>query len=425
MDIAITPKKLDGSIFAIPSKSVAHRLLICAAFADAPSDIEVNRTNDDIEATVSCLNSMGADISYTDGIYHVVPVNRSHVLTDIEADCGESGSTLRFLLPVIGALGLNAKIKMHGRLPERPLSPLKELLVEKGMKINRQGDTLCCSGTLSGDTYKIDGGVSSQFISGLMFALPLIDGDSKIVITGNTESQNYIDMTYNALKAFDADIEKHENTFNIKSKKFKSPKKLSVEGDWSNGAFWLCASLISNKLDGKSKIAVKGLDLNSAQGDRSICDVIKSLGGTVQSEENLICTADRLSGCVTDARHIPDLVPVICAVASISEGKTTIINAKRLRLKESDRIESVYNALSALGAHIHTTDDGLVISGKDKLTGGTVDGSGDHRIVMTAAVASIACDNKVIIKGAQAVNKSYPDFWEDFKKLGGKFEILT
>ncbi len=424
MDIAITPKKLNGEIFAIPSKSVAHRLLICAAFADSATYIKVDRTNDDIETTVNCLRGIGADITYENNTYCVTPLKCRDILKDLQIDCGESGSTLRFLLPVVGALGLDVKIKMHGRLPSRPLSPLKELLEEKGMSIKLREDTLYCSGKICSGNYEIDGGVSSQFISGLMFALPLLEEESKITITGNIESKNYIDLTYDALKTFGADITREDNCFFIKPKKFASPKKLSVEGDWSNAAFWLIASLLSNYCDGDYSVKIKGLNLNSAQGDKKICDVIKSFGGKIKDTEGLFCASDNLTGCVVDAKNIPDLVPVICAGASITKGKTTIINAQRLRLKESDRIESVFEALSSLGANIQKTEDGLIIDGKKSLTGGTIDGYGDHRIVMTSAIASIVCKDKVIIKGAEAVNKSYPDFWDDFKALGGEFEVL-
>ena len=424
MDIAVTPNILNGKIQIIPSKSVAHRLLICASLAKCETQIKVDRTNNDIEATASCLNSMGANIDYSDGTYTVRPISFDALPKNIVMDCGESGSTLRFLLPVIGALGQNAKIKMHGRLPLRPLSPLKELLISKGMSITQENDTLLCSGKIESGDYEIDGGVSSQFISGLMFALAVLDNKSNIIITGKTESKNYIDMTYNALKTFGADICESNFGFNINGKQLKSPDTIFVEGDWSNGAFWLCASALSNMCDSTKAISVTGLDLSSAQGDKEIADILKIFGCSITSENRLICTAKSLTGCTIDAKHIPDLVPALCTVASIANGTTKVINAQRLRIKESDRLESIYNILTTLGGDVKITDDGLEITGKPNLNGGTVESFGDHRIVMASAILSVICKNKVIIKGAEAVNKSYPDFWNDFKALGGMFEIL-
>ncbi len=424
MDIVVTPKTLNGKVQIIPSKSVAHRLLICASFANGETKIKVDRTNNDIEATASCLNSMGADIDYKDGTYTVKPIDFKNLPDNIVMDCGESGSTLRFLLPVIGALGQNAKIKMHGRLPSRPLSPLKELLNSKGMNISQDGDTLLCSGKIKSGDYEIDGGVSSQFISGLMFSLSILKNKSTITITGKTESKNYIDMTYNALKVFEADICKSNFGFSINGTQLKSPDTVFVEGDWSNGAFWLCASALSNLCDSTKHINVTGLDLSSAQGDRKVSDILRNFGCSITSENGLICTAKSLTGCTIDAKHIPDLVPALCTVAGIAKGTTKVINAERLRIKESDRLESIYNILTALGGDVKITDDGLEITGRPKLNGGTVDGYGDHRIVMASAILSAICKEKVIIKGAEAVDKSYPDFWNDFKKLGGMFEIL-
>ena len=408
-------KTTKDKIKAISSKSEAHRLLICAALSDGQTSIVCNDTNEDISATVNCLNSLGAKIvreknDSGEMTYIVSPISEPPKY--VSFDCGESGSTLRFLLPVVAALGIECDIYMHGRLPERPLSPLYELLTENGVSISPQGSNpLHVSGKLNAGDYSIVGNISSQFISGLLFALPFTDGDSTLTMTGKLESTPYITMTEQALELFGAGITNVGNIFYIKPKqRLSTPKEVIVGGDWSNAAFFLCAGAI-----GCQRVTVEGLDLNSAQGDREIINILKRMGASISRSGNCITVSRAdLFGIEIDASQIPDLVPVVSVVASVAMGKTRIYNASRLRLKESDRIQSVCQMLTALGADITETNDGMIIHGKSKLTGGAVSSYNDHRIAMSAAVASLVCKNPVTVEGIEAVNKSYPAFLSDF-----------
>lgn len=413
MRVTITPSQIGGEIKAIASKSQAHRMLICAALGKAKAEIICSEASEDINATVGCLNSLGAVITRNETVYTVVPIDRT--VKSAALDCGESGSLLRFILPVIGALGISADIKMHGRLPERPLSPLREEMERMGCKIEQNGDVLHCEGQLKSGKYVIDGGVSSQFISGLLFALPLLSGESKIIITGRLQSKKYVDMTLDVQQKFGVEPKPCGNGFVVGNCEYISPDDLSVEGDWSNAAFWLTAGALSKK-----SIHCFNIMKNSLQGDRAICNVLSELGArVVQNGTSAEVSCMPLSACVVDAADIPDLVPIISVAASVARGKTVIKNAERLRIKESDRLKTVSEMLSVLGADVSETEDGLEIVGREKLCGGEIDASGDHRIAMSAAIASIVCENEVVINNAEAVNKSYPLFFEDFKRLGG------
>jgi 3-phosphoshikimate 1-carboxyvinyltransferase len=369
----------------------------------------------DIDATVGCLQYLNAQINSEANGFLVSPIKEIHPDMLYALPCAESGSTLRFLLPVCGALGAYSLFHMHGRLPERPLTGLKEAMQEKGCTFtDNPPDSFYCKGKLASGTYTLPGDISSQFVSGLLFALPLLDDDSRIQISGVLESQPYVDMTLQALQAFGITI---GDDFCISGNQaYRSPDKVRVEGDWSNAAFWLCAGAIS-----PSGVTVSGLDLPSRQGDRAVTELLKRFGAkvTVKQNEITVCR-DKLNGIDIDASDTPDLVPVLAAVASVADGTTVIRNAERLRIKESDRLSTVTQALTALGANVSETADGLIIHGKKKLPGGETDSFGDHRIAMMSAVLSAACTGQVVIKNAQAVNKSYPGFFEDFERLGGE-----
>lgn len=405
MKITVNGKGLHGSIPSIASKSMAHRLLICAALSSDPSQIRCETLSDDIRATVNCLRSLGCEISYASGTFFVSP---GAVPEKAMADCGESGSTLRFLLPVFGALGITCNVTLHGRLPSRPLSPLYGELVSHGMKLSPEGSNpLLTSGRLRGGIYSLRADVSSQFISGLLFALPLCEADSQIVLLGKKESVSYIEMTLSALRAFGIKIIEEKDSFLIPGKqKYRSPGTLAVEGDWSNGAFWLSAASLG------APLAVTGLSDDSLQGDKEIVSALLEI--TAAKDKAMI-----------DACNIPDLVPILSVVAAAQKKTTVIYNAARLRLKESDRIATTAALLRAIGAKVSETEDGLRIKGDpEALRSATVDAAGDHRIAMAAAIASVAAGN-ITILGAEAVNKSYPAFFEDFRKLGGTVTINT
>lgn len=421
MRAEITPAILTGTIPAIPSKSQAHRLLICAALADAPSRVLCAGVSADIRATVRCLNGLGARITPTSGGFDVQPIVTSGDMSKLEA--GESGSTLRFLLPVTGALGRSAQIRMEGRLPERPLSPLWEQLIAGGMHLTRpEPQVLAIDGQLRSGIYTLPGDVSSQFISGLLFALPLLAGDSRICITGARESQAYLTMTERALAQYGICLYQTPEGYAIPGgQTYHPPEQAVVEGDWSNSAFWLCAGAFS-----PAGITVTGLDPASPQGDRQILELLERFGAQVTVEKDRVTLqAGALHGISMDAGDVPDLVPTAAMVAAAAAGETRIENAGRLRIKESDRLAAVTALLTGLGGSVRQLPEGLVISGGAALAGGTVSAWGDHRIAMAAAVASIRANAPVTITGAQAVEKSYPGFWEDFRALGGTVRLIA
>ncbi len=410
MNIKINPSTLSGKVEAPASKSVAHRMLICAALAKEKSTIRINKTSEDIEATASCLRSLGVAIEKNGELWTVTPP--SAFPEKAELDCGESGSTLRFMLPVVSALGIDATLNGHGRLPSRPIAPLLNEMKRHGISCDGSFP-LHVSGRLTGGKYTVAGNISSQFITGLLLALPLCEGESEIEVIPPVESKPYIDITTSVLSLFGVNVAENNNIYKVKKSDFVSGD-FTAEGDWSNAAFLLSLG-----------VEVGGLDTGSTQGDRKILDVLSSFGAEIiQRNGTIQVNLSSLHGADVDASDIPDLVPVICAVASTAEGTTRIYNASRLRLKESDRIETTVRMVNSLGGEAHETDDGIIINGKKFLSGGTVDGCGDHRIVMSAAVASLKCENPVIIEGAQAVNKSYPEFFKDFNSLGGDSDVM-
>ena len=394
MDLIIYPEKLAGTVTAIPSKSQAHRLLICAALSNNPTLIHCPETNQDIEATAACLNAIGSDILRTSDGYIVNPIRT--VPESAEIDCRESGSTLRFMLPVVCALGISTTIHMSGRLPYRPLSPMWEELERMGCKLSRPTDrTLCTSGKLNPGEYTIPGNVSSQFITGLLLALPLLNGPSSIQVVGRLESAPYVKMTLDALALFGVELKEYrvEPAF-----PFTSPGCINVEGDWSNAAFFLVAAWLENS------ITVNNLNPSSSQGDRAVISIL----------------TENIGRPVISAANIPDLIPILAVYFAAKDG-AVFTNIGRLRLKESDRVTSVINMLGALGIQAEADENTLRVPG-GSFTGGTVDSCGDHRIAMAAAIASTVANDCVTILGAECVAKSYPSFWQEFKRLGGKYE---
>lgn len=383
MDLTLHPRPLRGDITVIPSKSQAHRLLICAVFADQPTGLVCGETNADIEATADCLRALGAGILRTESGYTVFPI--ASVPEQATLPCGESGSTLRFLLPVAGALGVDATFRMEGRLPRRPLSPLWEEMERMGCTLSRPTeDTVRCQGKLKSGVYSIDGGVSSQFITGLLFAHTILGG-CQLTVTGRLESKPYVDLTKAALTLFEG---------------HHSPGTVTVEGDWSNGAFWLAANALG------SELSVHGLRDDSAQGDRAVVEILRQLDGGIPT---------------VSAADIPDLVPILAVCAAAKRG-AVFTDIRRLRLKESDRVASVIAMIENLGGQAEADDNTLTVYGTG-LRGGTVDAVNDHRIAMAAAIAATACHEKVTVLQAECVKKSYPAFWEEYARLGGNYEL--
>ncbi len=400
-------------VTAPPSKSAVHRALITAAFADKPTSLTLPSTAcEDIDATVRCLVALGVKITTDNGTLTVKPVARRDVIKGATLDCGESGSTLRFLLPVCAAIGANATFLRRGRLPERPLSLLVEELEAHGFHAREDGAYLHTVGGIAAGDYKIAANISSQYVTGLLLALSLLDAPSTLTLTGKVESAPYIKMTEDTLGAFGAAPEIHENTYRLggyTENPLRSPLTLTPEGDFSGAAFPMALGAI-----GTHPVTVTGLSLTSAQGDRAILHLLARFGADIAYHGNEITVSPRpLSGIDIDATDIPDLVPVLAVVGAAASGQTRITGASRLRLKESDRIASTAAFLKALGADITEQDDGFLIRGGKPLHGGTIDVCGDHRIAMSAAVASLLTSEAVVIPDAECTNKSYPTFFDD------------
>ena len=413
MDASITPGRLAGAIPAVASKSMAHRLMILAALSDEPCELRCNSTSADIEATKDCLRAL---------LYTTEP--GTPVL-----DCGESGSTLRFLLPVVGALGAEARMRMRGRLAERPLAPFDDELRSHGMRIERDGDDLLVAGRLAPGLFVLPGDVSSQYVSGILLAAPLLEEPVEVWVRKPVASRPYISLTTRALEQFgiaprnDSIVhnEVSYERFVVDGSPIAAPSAVKVEGDWSNAAFWLAAG--SMEPEG---VTVTGLDLQSPQGDRAILAALAAFGTRIARRGDAArATADSPRATSMDVGAVPDLVPPLAAVAATAPGTTHLRNAGRLRLKESDRLASVSSAVNALGGDARVNEDELVIRGVERLRSGTVDACNDHRIAMMAAVMATHATGPVTVRGAECVAKSYPAFWNDYAALGGNVRLAT
>ena len=408
MNVTIRPQKLCGTITPPPSKSQAHRLIIAAALADGESVLSNVAFSQDILATLSCMEQLGARWEKIDGstirvqgLAAGAPALQKDGMPHF--DCGESGSTLRFLIPIALAVAGGGVFSGRGRLMERPQKPYFDLFEEKGISWEQKDGTLTVRGTLESGTFLLPGNVSSQFFTGLLYALPLLDGASRITATTALESESYIAMTMDALKgcgvAVDV-LEGKQGSFFVPGAQRYAPTQRRVEADWSQAGFWYAAMALGNLVD------VTEMNENSRQGDQVVADACVKL-----------C---RSGDVELDVADCPDLVPPLAAMAAVRKGTARIVHAARLRIKESDRLSAVTAVMNALGAHIEELHDGLVICGVETLCGGvSVDACNDHRIAMMAAVAATRCKEPVTIEGAECVRKSYPDFWEDYEMLGG------
>lgn len=410
MDVVIKPSKLSGTVAAPASKSVAHRMLISAALSDGKSVISGLNMSRDIEATISALTALGADIAVNDGVAEVVGIKSA--AENAVIDCCESGSTLRFIIPIIAALGTSAELHGEGKLPERPITPYIREFPKKGVTFEYNNTMpFKMSGRLQSGVFELEGNISSQFISGLLFALPLLSGDSEIRLTSHLESKPYADMTIDAISRFGVRIEEREWGYFIPGGQSYKPADVTVEGDFSQAAFFYVASAIG------SDVNITNLLPNSRQGDKKIVEILREIGYTNNSGS--------LAPFKVDVSDIPDLVPILCVLGCFCDGVSEIYNAGRLRIKESDRLKAISTTLNELGGRVAEKPDGLVIYPVRGLIGGTVDSFNDHRIVMAAAIASTRCHCPVTIRGAEAVRKSYAHFFEDFNKLGGKAHVIN
>lgn len=428
--LVITPNSLKGEVVIPSSKSIGHREIICSGLASGKSIVDNISISKDIEATIEGLKSFGAKINEIPSkfqgrcAFSIEGTDGKINLKNKIIDCRESGSTLRFLIP-LGILS-NEKIIFtgSGKLVERPLDPYFEIFNEKEIKYKTFSEKinlpLKINGNLKSGVYSLVGNISSQFISGLLFALPLCDGDSVIEITTKLESESYINLTLDALKKYGIEIinENHKRYIIKGNQKYKNIET-SVEGDYSQGAFWLVAGALSEN------IKSIGLGFGSIQGDQKIVDILKNMNVNLKISENeIISMESKTKGTIIDGSDCPDIIPILTVLASVSEGVTKIINSERLRYKECDRLTAIATELNKIGADIQELSDGFIINGKKSLKGGKVSCWNDHRIAMSLAIASIKCSEKLILRGTECVEKSYPEFWKDFVSLGGKIEEI-
>ncbi|MGY0374162.1 3-phosphoshikimate 1-carboxyvinyltransferase [Clostridium sp. JNZ J1-5] len=424
-NIKITPSPLKGEISIPPSKSLAHRAVICGGLSEGVSNIENIIFSDDIKATIRGMESL--DVKVKDNSSRednslkrkklVIEGKSKLKLTKDTIDCIESGSTLRFLIPIALLTGEEVTFKGRGKLVSRPLNIYYDIFQEQGIVYeNNNGELpLKIKGNLKPDTFYVKGNVSSQFITGLMFSLPLLSEDSKIVMTTELESKGYVDLTIDCLEKFGIKIEnRNYKEFYVKGNQKYISRDYRVEGDFSQAAFWIVAGILG------ASIKCNDLNIDSLQGDKAILNIVEQMGADIKiSEGQIEVKESNTSGIVIDASECPDLVPVLATLAALSEGTTKIINAERVRIKECDRLKAMATELNKIGGEVEELKDGLIIKGKSSLKGGIVDSWNDHRIAMAMAVASIKCDEPLIITNSGAVKKSYPQFWEDFKMLGG------
>ena len=406
MDILITPSLLRGSVTVPASKSVAHRLIIAAALAKGEPVIHNVFPSKDILATAEAMRALGAEITVEGDTARIKGITEPPAEAVI--DCGESGSTLRFIIPIAAALGVKTTFIGHGKLPERPITPYLEELPRHGAEFDYPGTMpFTLSGRLGAGEYRIGGDISSQFITGLLLALSVTPGESRIILTSRLESRPYVDITADCLARFGCTVTETEDGFTVSGTGALTPCECTVEGDWSQAAFFETANSLGSSLE------INGLNVNSAQGDKKILEICKDI---VYNKKGMRAPFE------LDCSDIPDLVPILSVLACFSQGESRLTNAARLRIKESDRLAAVTKALCGIGGRVTEYEDMLVIRGVEELAGGEAESFNDHRIAMAMAIASTRCREPLLIRGAECVSKSYPGFWEEFRRLGGSFE---
>jgi 3-phosphoshikimate 1-carboxyvinyltransferase len=412
----VSPTVLKGKVKIPPSKSISHRALIAAGLSNGRSRIDNLIMSKDMEATINILKNLGAKVEFN-GDFAIIESNGDIRVSNQYMNCNESGSTIRFFIPIALTTGDKVTFDGEGKLVERPMGPYYEIFDEQGLKYETNAGCLPLKveGKLKPGNFKIRGDISSQFITGLLFALPLLDGDSVITITTELESKGYIDLTLDTLSRFGVII--HNNNykeFHVKGNQKFISLDYYVEGDYSQVAFWLAAGVLSEN------ITCTGMNLNSLQGDKVIIEILKEMNADISlSKEGITAKQSKLKGTAIDVSECPDLVPILAVVAALSEGTTTIYNAARVRIKECDRLHAITTELNKLGASVLEKEDSLVIEGKESLNGGEVESWNDHRIVMALAIAALKCKAPVTIKDSGAITKSYPGFFKDFISLGG------
>lgn len=418
-DVKFSPFVPNGTVNVPPSKSDVHRAIICAAMANGVSRISPVALSNDIKATIGCIKALGADAVLENNVLTVDGTNMYKNKTAL-LDCGESGSTLRFFIPIAAVGNINATFVGKGKLPQRPIGIFTEALPKAGTVCKTEGGLpLEIKGQLKSGIFEIPGNVSSQFITGLLLALPILEGDSEIVLTSPLESVGYTAMTIRTMKQFGVNIQATEKGWHIKGGQSYKTCDYTTDGDWSQAAFFMVLGAVSGK------VTVKGVAKDSTQGDKKCAEILARFGAKVTQLDNEVTVEKgELKAITVDASQIPDLVPVLSVCAAFAEGTTKIINAERLRIKECDRLKATAELLNNLGGKVKELSDGLEITGVSSLKGGNVNGYNDHRIVMSAAVCAARSDEDITATFAMSINKSYPDFYIDYNSIGGKANVL-
>ena len=420
--VKITPAKLQGTVQVPPSKSLAHRAIICASLAKGVSRIDNIEYSKDIQATIKAMKSLGTKIEEYDD-YLIIDGTTTYTKQNSEIDCEESGSTLRFMVPI----SIVAENKVHfigrGNLGKRPLDTFYEIFERQNIGYIYKKDVLdlYVIGKLKPDHYLIPGNISSQFITGLLFALPLLKGDSIIEITSPLESKGYIDLTLQMLDQYGIKIiNNNYKSFIVRGNQEYTAHDYRVEADFSQAAFYLVAGAIGND------VVLKDLNLDSLQGDKATLDILKAMKATVDVvDEGIKVTAQKLVATTVDASQCPDVIPVVCVALALAKGKSEVVNAKRLRIKECDRIEATSSQINELGGMVTELSEGMIIEGINEFEGGNCSSYDDHRIAMMLAIAATRCKHAIIIDNMECVEKSYPSFWEDYQSLGGIIDVIN
>ena len=417
--IKITPTKLKGTVAIPPSKSMAHRAILCASLAKGKSRIDHIEYSQDILATIAAMQALGTTIETFED-YLLIDGSTTFTKKQSLIDCKESGSTLRFMIPVSLVKQGSRHFIGEGNLGKRPLDVFYPIFDEQHIDYSYQKDILDLhiEGKLQPGTFVIPGNISSQFITGLLYALPLLDGDSKIILSSSLESVGYIDLTLQMLEKYGIRIENHQHQeYLIAGNQTYQAQDYYVEADYSQAAFYLVAGALGND------VTLKGLNIHSLQGDKEGLDILKQMGATIDHQGDLLkVKVDKLHPTTIDGSQCPDIIPVFSLLASLIQGQSEVVNAGRLRIKECDRLKAMYNELTKLGVKVIEHNDGLTINGVTCLSGGELSTYNDHRIAMTLAIASSVSSQEIILDNKECVKKSYPCFWEDFEKLGGKID---
>lgn len=418
--INILPSSLNGTVTIPPSKSLAHRAILCAALSAGKTCIAPIAQSKDMEATIDAIKTLGCVVEQK-GQQLLIDSTAGFTKDTVTINCGESGSTLRFLIPVVAALGIPATFIGKGRLPQRPIGTFLQLLPEHNVQCKSDGGLpMSIAGRLTAGTYTLAGNVSSQYITGLLLALPLLTQDSRIVLSTPLESSSYVDLTLSVMSHFGVEVQATDYGFFVKGNQQYASHDFTVESDWSQAAFFLAAGAINGD------ITLQGLSLSSLQGDRAVLPLLQDMGADIQqTEHGLHVKKSALRSTSIDVTQIPDLFPILAVACAFAEGTSKLYGAQRLRLKESDRIDATVQGLLALGITATQWDDGIELIGSTALHGGEILGYNDHRIVMAFSIATLGLNAPTQITDYESIKKSYPDFFEHYCLLGGNTHVIS